>query len=311
MRQPSSCPRIGAAFALACAAVLASAAGCATTPYRACGVLHTERDAPIPPGQPQIERGCRAPILDAVGWVVGVPSKIVMLDHRVNNHSISPDTETQVRKYLASNGLDKVKVRLNEYDPVGEWERLVHNESVGWPLRYTVGTLSVVGYTVLPGRVFGGDRYNPFTNTISIYSDVPAIALYEGGYAKDYAQREYKGLYALSYAVPGVGLACQDAHASSDALGYLQANGTTEEVKAGYRAVCPAYAVSASEPLAAFTCAPLVLPAVVAGHVVGQVKAASVSEKEPPTLPGTEMCTAAQPGPTAAETPITQTAARQ
>jgi hypothetical protein len=274
--------------------------GCTAAPYRYCGDLHTERDTGIAPGECQVERGRRAPVLDTVGWVVGVPSKIIMLDHRVNNHSISPETETRIQEYLTCNGLDKVKVRVNEYDPWGEWKRLTHNESVGWPLRYTIGTLSVVGYTLLPGRVFGGDVYNPFTNTINLYSDVPAIAVYEGGYAKDYAQRQYKGLYAVAAAVPGVRIVCHDAHASGDALAYLQENGTPQEIKEGYRTVCPAYALNGSGPLAALTGVPLVLPAVAAGHVVGQVQAASVNDKDPREVPCAEMRTAAYCGTTTA-----------
>jgi hypothetical protein len=276
--------------------------GCASAPYRYCGNLHTERDAPIAPGEAQIERGRPAPVLDGVGWVVGVPAKIIMLDHRIDNHNVSPETEMRLHEYLACNGLDKVKVRVNEYDPWGEWKRLTQNESVGWPLRYTFGTFSVVGYTLLPGRVFGGDVYNPFTNTISLYSDVPAVAVYEGGHAKDYAQTEYKGLYALACAVPGVRVVFHDAHASRDALGYLQENGTPQDIKEGYRAVCPAYALNASGPLAAATGVPLTLPAVAAGHVVGQVKAASVHDQQPRDLQVPETHAAAYGVPTATAT---------
>jgi hypothetical protein len=91
-------------------------------------------------------------------------------------------TEGAIRQYLAVSGLDKVKVRVNQYDPAGEWQRLRDNHSVSGPVRYTIGTLSVVGCTVLPGRVFGGDHYNPYTNSVYLYSDVPAMAVYQGGY---------------------------------------------------------------------------------------------------------------------------------
>lgn len=272
--------RLGIAWGLLSALALAASLGCCASRYRYCGDLHTEHDAGIAPGESQIERGRQAPVLDAVGWVVGVPAKIIMLDHRVSNHNVSQETETRLQEYLACNELDKVKVRINEYDPWGEWKRLTRNESVGWPLRYTFGTLSVVEYTLLPGRVFGGDAYNPFTNTVNLYSDVPAIAVYEGAYAKDYAQREYKGLYAVARVVPGVGMVCHDAHASSDAIEYFRENGTPQDIKGGYRAVYPAYALNASEPIASVTGLTIVLPAVAAGHVVGQIQAAAVSEKE-------------------------------
>ncbi len=272
------------------AIVLGSAAGCAAIPYQYCGNLHTEHDAPLEACEPQIEQGRPLGMVDALGWVVGIPSKIIMLDRRINNHDVSLQTELTMQEYLAANGLDKVKVRLNEYDPAGEWKRLVRNESVGWPIRYTLGTVAVAGYTVLPGRIFGGDQYDPYTNTISLYSDVPALALYEGGHAKDYAQREHKGLYALADVVPGVGLVCHDARASRDAMGYLQENGTSGEIKEGYRTVCPVYAAEATEPFAALTGLPLILPAVAAGHVAGEVKAVSLEKEEHRETPGPVTC---------------------
>jgi hypothetical protein len=261
------------------AILLAVVSGCTPVRYQYAGNFHTEHDAPLKPGEAQIERGRPAPVLDTVGWVIGIPAKIIMLDRHVDNHDISPETETAIGEYLARNDLDRVKVRVNQYDPGGEWRRLVHNESVAWPLRYTVGTLSVVGYTVLPGRVFGGDGYNPFTNTISLYSDVPSLALYEGGYSKDYAQREYKGLYAVGHIVPGVGL-WQDVQASGDAMRYIQENGMPQDVKAGYRSIYPSFALHATEPFSACTTAPIVLPALVVGHVSGQVRAACIDDTE-------------------------------
>jgi hypothetical protein len=260
--------------------VLVSAVGCAAVPYQYCGDLHTEHDAPLAAGEPQIEQGRPRCVVDALGWVVGVPSKILMLDRRVNNHDISARTGLTMQEYLAANRLDKVKVRLNEYAPWEEWKRLTHNESVGWPIRYTVGAVAVAGYTILPGRIFGGDQYNPYTNTISLYSDVPAMALYEGAHAKDYAQREHKGLYALADVVPGVGLLCHDARASRDAMGYLQENATTEELKEGYHTVWPVYAAEAVEPFAAVAGMPLVVPAVAVGHVAAEVKGVSIKKEE-------------------------------
>jgi hypothetical protein len=281
---------------LVLAIVAVTTLGCAATPYRYGGNFCTNNDAPIKPGESQIERGRRAPVIDAVGWVVGLPAKIIFLDHHVSNHDVSPDTELSIKQYLACNGMEKTKVRINEYDPCGEWGRLVDNKSVGWPIRYTVGTLTVAGYTLLPGRIFGWDNYNPFTNSISIYSDVPAIALYQGGHAKDFAQRQYKGTYAAARIVPGVGL-WQDSKAANDAISYIYANGNAQNQKEGYRAICPAFAFSASEPFSALTSVPLVLPAVAAGHVVGQVKAGSIDNRDVPLKPAIETAPASYSEP--------------
>jgi hypothetical protein len=296
MRHSLLYQHVNSMYSLLWALTIISTLGCATAHYRYGGDYFTDNDGSLKPGESQIERGRCAPILDAVGWVVGLPSKIIMLDHHVSNHDISPNTELSIKQYLACNGMEKVKVRINEYDPCGEWGRMVRNKSVGWPARYTIGTLTVVGYTLLPGRVFGWDGYNPFTNTINLYSDVPAIALYEGSHAKDYAQRKYKGLYAVSRVVPGVGL-WQDCKASNETMSYITENGTPNNKKEGYRTICPNFAFSASEPFAALTGAPLVLPAVVAGHVVGQVKAASIDESVVPDMPGPEAGPVSYPAP--------------
>ncbi|MCP4004231.1 MAG: hypothetical protein GY725_08555 [bacterium] len=85
-------------------------------------------------------------------------------------------------------------MRLNQYSVPGEWARLFRNRNIGGFWRYTFGILTLATYTALPQRAFGGDNYNPFTNTINIYSDVPAIVLHEGGHAKDFARRESKGV---------------------------------------------------------------------------------------------------------------------
>ena len=126
----------------------------------------------------QIERGKRRPVLDGVGWVFGIPSKVILWDRRVENHNVSADTEEAIRQYLDDNDLDHVKVRINQYAPLEDWRRLRANKTVGWGYRYTFGALSVAGEAILPGRLIGGDHYNPFTGTIHLYSDVSAIALH-------------------------------------------------------------------------------------------------------------------------------------
>src|SRR6476660_9000124 len=188
----------------------------------------------------QIERGQPRPILDGAGWVLGIPSKIVLWDRRVDNHRISPETEAAISEYLALNELTSVKVRLNQYAPGDEWRRLVRNDAVGAGWRYTFGTVSWLGDTIIAGRVFGGDHYNPYTNTINIYSDAPAIGLHEAGHAKDFARRKYKGTYAALYVLPVMPL-WHEAKATNDALGYVVQTHPPDEQKEAYRLLYPAY----------------------------------------------------------------------
>jgi hypothetical protein len=229
----------------------------------------------------QIERGERRPLLDAVGWTLGIPGKVILWDRRVDRHQISPETEQAIAEYLAANDLASVKVRLNQYAPGDEWRRLVANDVVGAGWRYTFGTVSWLGDTIFPGRLFGGDHFNPYTNTLNIYSDVPAIGLHEAGHAKDWARRRYKGSYAAIYVLPGFPL-WHEAVATRDALAYLKDKGSAEEQKEAYRLLYPAYGTYVGSAVGDFV--PGVgfvsyAGAVVVGHVAGRVQGRLLSDQ--------------------------------
>jgi len=147
-------------------------------------------------------RGKKNIVLDGAGWIVGIPNKLLLWNTKVDSHSVSAETEQQLRRYMTSRGLDDVKVRINQYDPFGEWKRLVANKAIhpGW--RYTVGAFAVTKYTLIPGRLVGNDEYNPFTNSISLYSDRASIALREGAHARQALEATYPGLWAASTYIP-------------------------------------------------------------------------------------------------------------
>ena len=230
----------------------------------------------------QIERGSPRPLIDGLGWFVGIPGKITLWDRRIDNHKISATTESAVAQYLAANELSTVKVRLNQYAPRDEWRRLTHNKSVSWGWRYTFGTVSWLGYTLFPGRIWGGDNFNPYTNTISLFSDIPAIGLHEAGHAKDFARREFAGTYAAIYTLPIVPL-WHEAVATRDALDYLHDFGTLEERQEAYMLLYPAYgtyvggAIGDWVPGYGFAA---YAAAVVGGHAVGRVQAARLEPRQ-------------------------------
>jgi hypothetical protein len=238
----------------------------------------------------QIERGQTRPVLDGVGWVLGIPSKIILWDRRVDNHSVSPETEAAIAEYLAVNDLTSVKVRLNQYAPGDEWRRLVANKAVGPGWRYTLGVVDWLGDTIFPGRLFGGDHYSPYTNTVNVFSDVPAIGLHEAGHAKDWARRKYKGTYAAVYLLPGAPL-WHEAVASRDALAYVEANGSPDEQREAYRLLYPAYGTYVGNAVSDFVPGLGIIPyagAVVVGHVAGRVQGSSVASESPPDGAQTE-----------------------
>jgi hypothetical protein len=230
----------------------------------------------------QIERGKRRAVIDGLGWVIGIPSKIMLWDRRVDNHNVSAETEEAIRQYLDDNDLDHVKVAINLYDPLDDWRRLRANKTVGWGYRYTLGALSVAGEAIVPGRLIGGDHYNPFTGTIYLYGDVPAIALQKGGHAKDFARRDYPGTYALVAALPVTRL-WPEAIATGDAIAYAEQHKDTDLERESYRILFPAYGTYVGGAVGRFV-PPVALPIyvgpIIAGHAVGRVEARLVPDAD-------------------------------
>ena len=281
----------GHARQVACALVLfisAITSGCATIPYRCKPDIERPDTLKLRDDEPQIERGKPRAIIDGAGhYVFSLPSKLILWNWRVNNHRISPDSEDAMRRYLGENGLRNVKVRLNQYAPGGEYRRLFANKDVGWLARYTLGVISVTIYTIFPERLFGGliggDHYNPYTNTISVYSDHPAILLHEAGHAKDFAQMDRKGSYAAMGLVPFVSLHHEGA-ATGDAIGYYVDKDYRTEQKNAYKILYPAYGTYVGGEAAAWFAGPIVYAAAVIGaipgHIVGRIKAAGIKEEQ-------------------------------
>ena len=263
----------------------------ATTPFRGEAGCLEPREIPLShrnvapqleaTTRPQpIERGLERPVIDGIGWVLGIPRKIILWDIRVANHHVSPETEQAIENYLAENELDHVKVRINQYAPVSDWRRLRQNTAVAWPYRYTLGVISVACEAVLPGRVFGRDSYNPYTATVHIYSDVPALAIKQAGHSKDYTRRTYPGTYSLVSIVPLLDLWPQ-AIATGDALAYAERHGDADLEREEYRILYPAYGAGVGGvvgDVVAGAFLPIYAGTVVAGHVVGRWEARRVED---------------------------------
>lgn len=225
-----------------------------------------ETDVSVSPAQVQIERGGANQLVDGTGWVLGIPSKVALWDRRADNHDVSTETEEQLVRYMKQNDLQSVLVRVNQYDPLGEWRRLVENKRIGAGWRYTVGTFDLLKYTLLPGRIMGGDWYNPFTDTINLYSDLPPLALAEAAYAKDVRGRPYPGTYAAVQGVPIVGM-WHETIATRDVLDYVSSSGSVTEQREAERILYPDYGASWGGQVASF------LPY---GNILGRLAGAGV-----------------------------------
>jgi hypothetical protein len=231
-------------------------------------------------GESQIERGTRRPVLDGFGWVWGIPSKLLLWNRKVENHNISPETEELLAEYMETNGLTDIKVRLNQYRPVDDWRRLTRNTSVAWPWRFSFGAVSVLGETIFPGRLFGGDHYNPYTGTIHIYGDVPSLAFHEAAHAKDFSNRKHPGNYAAIYLLPAVPL-WHERVASNDVLSYVQYKRDPRLVREAYHTLYPAYGTymgnAGGYAFPRFS-NPIYLGGVLVGHAMGRQLAPSLDQ---------------------------------
>jgi hypothetical protein len=253
--------------------------GCASTAYR-YGRFH-----PKEPGESDrqpivVERGKPHKTLDRLAWVAGIPSRVFTLNSKTNNHDVSEETIAQLTTYLEENDLSDVYVAVNDYNPKLQWRRLRENWRVSPFWRYTVGTGSWLGYTLLPNRVVGGDEYNPFTNTLIVSSDVPALVLAEAAYAKDIRSRRHPGLYAAVNDLPVVSL-WRHSLATSDVLGYARAHGDWETERQAYQVLYPQIGSTTFGPASHFV--PVAGPFLSAtGALVGHATGRTVAKVQEP-----------------------------
>lgn len=263
-------------------ACVAGNVGCKVTQYR-YGHYHQ-----VPPGCSSIvesdstavfEYGRPNKTLDRLAWVVCLPSRILPCSSRVNNHEISAETTGKLSDYLHENDLDDVLVRVNQYDPMGEWKRLRENHRISPGWRYTFGTGMLIQYTLFPCRVFGGDHYNAYTNTLYVNSDVPALLILEAAFAKDIHSRSLPGPYAAINELP-VFETWRLSYGLSDTLGYAQLKDDWELERETYAIVYPVMGIemalgghSAISSLAPVPLVSLPIAAVggaASGHMLGR-----------------------------------------
>lgn len=261
--------------------VLMMLQACTTVPYQ-YGVERAELDKGLyPPLTQQYYQGAPSKVLDAADWYWpnSLLAKLILWDKDVDSHQISDETLAVLKQYIDDNQLDEVQVLVNTYKPGNQWRRLFKNRTIAPGWRYTLGVLSVSFYTILPGRFFGGDAYNPYTNTIYLYSDDPSIALHEAGHAKDFARRHYKGTHAAIYSLPFAAL-YYEAKASNEALSYLQQKQQLEAKAEAYEILYPAYATYVSGNFLRFSeYAAYSAIGVIPGHIAGQIAARSTRKR--------------------------------
>jgi hypothetical protein len=277
---------IGCLWALS----LCWATGCVASTYQ-YGRFHPDRPEGADVQPVAFEYGEPNKTLDRIGYVVGFPARLLTLNKNVNNHHISPETLDKLRVYLEENDITDVFVVVDKYDPKDQWKRLRENDRISPFWRYSVGAITCVGYTVFPNRIFGGDRYNPFTNTLNLSSDVPAMVLAEAAYAKDIHGQRHPGAYASIVNDLPILTVWRQTRATSDIVAYARIHGDWTTEKQTYQVMYPQIGVGCIGPAGFFV--PVVGPfmdlgGAVAGHVAGRTVAAIEESRRPKAAPDSE-----------------------
>ncbi len=203
--------------------------------------------APAFSAEKTIERGRPVFLLDALGNILSIPKKILLLNWKIDNHKVSPQTEAELQKFLDAHPETEknLKVRINQWTPVGEFRRLAQNKRIPWYFRVFPG-IPTTAFSSLTGRVLGGDHYNPYTNTIHLFSDDAAVALHEAGHAVDFAHQKSPGLYAVGRILPPIELN-QEQIASDTAIAYLKEQKDRPGELHAYKTLYPAFGTYAGE----------------------------------------------------------------
>ncbi len=223
-----------------------------------------------------ISRGAPIPLVDTTGNFLSLTNKLLFLNADLDSHYIDEELERSVLAFADHHDIEGGHVRLNEYAPLDELGRVLTNGRVNILLRLTFGLLGWIGYVLMVNRLFGGDHYNPFADTVNLFSNHRGIALHEMGHLLDFRRRQFPGLYSLLRLVPGVAL-YQEYLASLYAVEYLDHVGDHEEELRAYRILFPAYSTYVLGFLAYLlpnqVIRSIALPFVVLGHVLGHVYA--------------------------------------
>ena len=245
--------------------------GCATVPYK-YGHFRSP-DAETPP-EIEFDYGKPQKTLDNIAWATGIWSRLLFLNSGINKHELSEKTKQKLIAYLEENELEDVLIRVNQYDPKGEWHRLRANRRIAAGYRYTIGLVWLAQYSLIPGRIFGGDEYNPYTNSLYVNSDLPSVVLHEAAYAKDIHGRRLPGTYAFINEIPLISL-WRRTNCVNDVLGYARTNDDWDMEHETYRVVYPQMGVHSTALAGAFV--PfwdgmiLTVAGAAAGHATGRI----------------------------------------
>jgi hypothetical protein len=202
---------------IALLSISALLAGCAQAPYQ-YGNFAVNSEMPQ---KVVVERGGSHKVIDRISDAISWPRR-KLFPELPDRREISPETLEQVAEYLDKNELTDVHVSVRDYRPRDQWRRLRDSRVVPPLTRYTLGPLSVINYTLFPGKLFDVNGYNAYTNTLYVNADTPALLVHKAAFAKNVRNRKLPGAYVAAHGLPFVH-AWPEIEAMHDVVGYAKA----------------------------------------------------------------------------------------
>ncbi len=232
------------------------------------------------------------PRVDRLESIIQSPRRLVRRFRKPKDDEATPQQLRQeavdlTQSYLVANGLEDVYIDVRRYEPGEQWARLRENERIRPVWKYTAGALSVLAYTVIPRRALHSDKYDPFTNTLSINSTKPPKALYQAASAKEYRKHPRLGAYAVLQQAPLAPMV-HHARTATDVLTYAKSSGQDELARELYPVAYGQLGGAAVSEVMFFAPLPADVPAItsplarVAGRVSGAVAGRVAARRQVP-----------------------------
>ena len=200
--------------------------GCASPTYQ-YGLKHRVDPRPTLDMVNTITIGGEHPKLDRVEKAIHYPLQKIKSWFAKRDQSPPDPVELRravvykAQEFLILNELVDIKIDVGEYDPAEQWRRLKANDRIHPFWKYSFGTVEHLKYAWIPGRVFHYDKYNPYTNTLSIHSTRPSMAVYESAEAKIIRDHRFPGAYLAVCSLPIAPL-FKDVRVANDVLSYAR-----------------------------------------------------------------------------------------
>jgi len=151
-----------------------------------------------------------------IGWLVSLPTRLILWDYDMCDGLDEERTKQVLATLENDESLSGITVRINHTSAIEDLKRLFNDPNVlernsGFA-RGTLGLLYWLGGDMID-ELRRGDYYNPYTQTVIVYSNVETIPSHEIGHFKDYIRHDRDWWYSLLRVFPPATL-YQEARAS-------------------------------------------------------------------------------------------------